>query len=312
MATSEPLKCCVCDNPPSIEDPIINCGGCNINVHVCCYGIEEPFFDWKCSVCLEGLQKENIICALCLKNDGAMKRTECKQWVHVICALFMEGVEFPDVSSMEPVNIKKVSITKLNKCCIFCELSDGYCMKCSTKNCRNFFHVSCAHNRGTLSEENVADGGIDFRGYCDRHNRKKRLSVDNVKNVIGSKRKEVILKNRLSADASWILKSMGTNSNDASNSHFSENTSENHENINTKTTDNDDLTGRVFFLLKMFCFCANTVFIITFIQLVANDDIEDNENMGEREGNETTVEREGIETIYVRGISPVSERGTLL
>lgn len=110
--------------------------------------------------------------------------------MHVICALFTEGVEFSDKIAMEPVNVCKVSNTRRNKCCIFCEKLIGYSMKCSKKGCRKYFHAMCAHENGSLSEELSVNGNIHFRGYCGQHKSKKRLSVDNVKNVIDSKRRK--------------------------------------------------------------------------------------------------------------------------
>lgn len=68
------LKCCVCDNLSTDEDPIIGCTDCDINVHVCCYGIEDVC-GWKCSTCLDGLTTNDIFCVLCLQNKNIMKKS---------------------------------------------------------------------------------------------------------------------------------------------------------------------------------------------------------------------------------------------
>lgn len=210
---SEILKCCVCDDPSDpIDNPIIRCNGCEIKIHVCCYGIVD-IDDWKCSVCLDGEWKENAVCVLCSQNDGAMKKTTCNRWVHVICALFVDGVEFVDHNLMEPVDITKISKRKFNKNCVFCRTEHGCCIKCTKNSCKNNFHVSCAHNFGSLEEYCDTDGSIIFRGYCNQHKKKKRLSSSNVKNMLVGKRKESLVNKGQHSDADWILQSLAKASN---------------------------------------------------------------------------------------------------
>lgn len=134
-----------------------------------------------------------------------MKKTCCDQYVHVVCALFTEGVEFTDKDVMEPVNVSKVLNFKRTKMCVFCDLNNAYCIKCATKKCNNYLHVTCGQQAGSLEEVLTKNDTIHFFGYCKEHKKQKRLSSDNIKNMIAVKRKENMARKVLNSDAAWIL-----------------------------------------------------------------------------------------------------------
>lgn len=121
--------CCVCDDPSSKEDPIITCEKCAIHVHLYYYGSEEQVKGWKCSPCRLG-KKHFVRCRLCLSKGGVMKQTLCQNWVHVICALFTNGVNFSDLVTMEPIDISIASKSKSKKHCSFCYSNQGYSILC--------------------------------------------------------------------------------------------------------------------------------------------------------------------------------------
>lgn len=90
--------------------------------------------------------------------------------MHVICALFTDGVIFENVSDMEPINIEKVSNTKRNKTCTFCGKSFGFCCLCSRTSCKNRLHITCAQRANCLKEDiNKSNSRIKFRAYCNEH-----------------------------------------------------------------------------------------------------------------------------------------------
>lgn len=103
-----------------------------MSVNALCYGIQNEQF--VCSPCAAGVDVETIQCAICRKSKGAMKKTTCDGWVHVICGLFTKEVEFCNTEAMEPIDVSKVKQSKKKKC-IFCEGPYGTfkCMKCTSR-----------------------------------------------------------------------------------------------------------------------------------------------------------------------------------
>jgi hypothetical protein len=56
-------SCCICFVPDAFtdeDDPVLICEGCDINVHMSCYGLAGravPKGDWFCELCRAGLQE---------------------------------------------------------------------------------------------------------------------------------------------------------------------------------------------------------------------------------------------------------------
>lgn len=117
--------------------------------------------------CISG--KTEPQCKLCLQKGGAFKKTKCGGFVHVICALFTEGVYFEDVTAMEPLNISRVPKSMRNKECAFCLKTIGFCPHCSNYKCKNRIHISCAQQNNCLKEHTKSDGTLKFRAYCQDH-----------------------------------------------------------------------------------------------------------------------------------------------
>lgn len=210
-------SCMVCEDEVTKKNPIFVCVGCDIKVHKLCYGIHESQKDWKCSPCCLG--KTNFVkCQLCFgKGNGPMKQTECNKWVHVVCALFTEGVTFSDDQTMEPVNLSNVCNSTRNKLCAFCYKSQGYCSKCSDTKCKTTFHITCAQKHKLLREENVDPQGkaVMFKAYCKDHLPKgthSRLSSGSVQNVVDKKRQKALKAKGANEDADWIFKGVQSHS----------------------------------------------------------------------------------------------------
>lgn len=175
-------QCLLCTDAETFENPIVNCDGCGVKVHVLCYGIANLDATWKCSPCQSN--ELQPVCKLCMQNDGALKKTTCGGWIHVLCALFTEGCRFLDNNSMEPVDISRVSDSKKNKMCIFCKSDGGFASSCDTSKCRNRLHISCAHKIGCLKEEKDKHDKLKFRAYCFEHKPKsdsRRISSEFVR-----------------------------------------------------------------------------------------------------------------------------------
>lgn len=113
------IVCAVCestDGEPS--DPIVICDGCDLMVHVSCYGNpltkEIPEGDWFCAQCSDSDSKscendKSFSCCLCPVKGGAMKPTgENGKWAHVVCALFVPEVFFRDPEGREGIDCSKV------------------------------------------------------------------------------------------------------------------------------------------------------------------------------------------------------------
>lgn len=161
-------KCVVCTDPETSENRIFYCAECEINVHVLCYGIDEESTDlWWCSPCVSNEYQPS--CELCMKRGGALKKTSCAKWVHVICALFTVGVKFVDKTLMEPVDISNIPTVNRNKKCMLCRRARGVCCQCSQKNCHNWIHITCAQEANCLKEVNEENNKISFLSYCNEH-----------------------------------------------------------------------------------------------------------------------------------------------
>lgn len=103
-------KCILCVDQETPDNRIFNCKGCGLSVHCLCYGISETveMDDWLCSPCVSK-PSEPVFCELCPQSNGALKKTSCGKWVHVLCALFTEGAIFEDLNQMEPIDISQIS-----------------------------------------------------------------------------------------------------------------------------------------------------------------------------------------------------------
>lgn len=206
--------CLICEDPYTKENPIIACIDCGVKVHIYCYGIVGHFENWKCSPCQTGKTKF-AKCQLCMVKQGALKQTTDNKWVHVICALFTDGVLFEDHETMEPIDISKVSKTKLNKRCTFCYNSLGYCCLCANRNCKNRLHITCAQKHKTLKEIVSKDDTIKFHAYCNDHRPKdssKRLSSDAVQNMASKKQNKLMKTQAATENVKWILDAVNDHS----------------------------------------------------------------------------------------------------
>lgn len=210
--------CIDSDESNETENVIFTCRDCGLSVHELCYGIEgEEKENWKCSLCANKCTG-HVSCEFCLQKEGAMKQTSCGNWVHVICALFTDGVVFEDVNRMEPVNISKVSKTKMGQTCAYCHEVKGYCCLCSKRKCKNRIHITCAEKANGLKEDTKKDGSIKFRAYCADHKPdQRRLSSSSLRVIAKTMKKADEQKKEIGSkmNSDWIMQSCLTSSENA-------------------------------------------------------------------------------------------------
>ncbi|CBQ69988.1 conserved hypothetical protein [Sporisorium reilianum SRZ2] len=78
----------------------------------------------------------------------AFRPTECNNWAHVLCAVFMPEVVFSDTTRLKTVeSCGNLPTWRYEALCCICNVACGACVTCSDPSCRKTFHVSCAHNQ---------------------------------------------------------------------------------------------------------------------------------------------------------------------
>ncbi|GMF42586.1 unnamed protein product [Phytophthora fragariaefolia] len=178
--------CSVCRESESYDDdPIVFCDRCNVAVHQFCYGIRVvPNDKWFCDVCTEAQpagtssSKRQPRCQLCPHHGGAFKRTECGQWAHVQCFLWIPEfrVEQGDNDMLVFGALSSLDPDRKTLDCSLCHSKKGKgIIQCAHKRCLTAFHVSCAayarYRMDQLDppgEDDVGTGTL-FLAYCPLH-----------------------------------------------------------------------------------------------------------------------------------------------
>ncbi|RNA14233.1 AF-10 isoform X3 [Brachionus plicatilis] len=193
--------CCVCgDDTGYSNNLLVYCDGvdCKVAVHQCCYGIlNVPDDSWYCGSCKHKIelasnalkskcwhggrhlhdQFKKLTCELCPCRDGALKRTQCNKWAHVVCALYIPEISFGNVKTMEPIILKDIKCQRFDKKCSLCLNTDNSCsqgvyVNCGYKDgCQEWFHVTCAQRKGLLCEESNSSykNNLNYSIYCSEH-----------------------------------------------------------------------------------------------------------------------------------------------
>eukprot|EP00108_Taenia_solium_P005701 TsM_000160900 transcript=TsM_000160900 gene=TsM_000160900 len=177
--------CMLCLKKQSNQsDEIIECDACKIIVHEDCHKVYDDVFPsssasssdtdpWFCEPCLAGV--ENPHCELCPNLGGVFKRTDNNRWVHLLCALYIQGVAFNYADSLSEVTLTELSAKEWSsKECALCEEKffawTGVCINCDAGLCKNYFHVTCAQREGLLAEPAYEDNPTDpFFAQCRQH-----------------------------------------------------------------------------------------------------------------------------------------------
>ncbi|ODM98818.1 PHD finger protein 14 [Orchesella cincta] len=149
---------------------IVECDSCGISVHESCYGLSadnvsvssgsgsssctEP---WFCDVCKSG--SENISCELCPVEGGLFKESTAGRWVHLVCAMYTQGVALHNDST---INLFEIPYSRWGSHnCAACEYERlahaGIVIRCDAGLCKTYFHATCAQKLGLLSDPTQVD-----------------------------------------------------------------------------------------------------------------------------------------------------------
>jgi len=193
--TTTEEHCSVCGEPDyEDEDVLAVCSLCNLIVHQKCYGIHEVSENWVCDVCVNfgKTKRHRVPCALCPIRGGALKMTvhsndgiistpnyagprkrlrddveqpeHPKQvWVHVFCALNIEGVTVSSIEEMRGIDMSNVDKRRFTLKCEVCQKREGACLQCSFGKCSAAFHPECSKALF------VSSRGDQPRVYCVMH-----------------------------------------------------------------------------------------------------------------------------------------------
>ncbi|XP_050433269.1 PHD finger protein 14 isoform X2 [Adelges cooleyi] len=175
---------CLGDASDAVNE-LIDCDECGISVHEGCYGVHDTgsvsssvsscsMEPWFCEACKAGV--ENPTCELCPNFGGIFKETDCGKWVHLVCALYVQGITFGEVTSLNRVILFPNTSPRWGaKSCILCKdmrfMCTGVTIACDAGLCRSNFHVTCAQREGFLSEATSpdTDQSDPFYAHCKLH-----------------------------------------------------------------------------------------------------------------------------------------------
>lgn len=219
------MFCEVCNDSDGC--PVYECNNCRLIVHSFCYGIihSDSGRNWKCAFCLSGEDKALKKCVLCVRRHGAFKRTTDKKWVHVVCALFIEGCVFEDKDTMEPIDTSGVKNWKQS--CAFCSKTNvdeqlfGATAKCAKPKCNKFVHATCAQKQNLNVEFVTKKETLHFDAFCSKEhldaveNRRHitRMSVRDYAKSPKKLGKDALKKIATQDNTNWLKNSKTRNTN---------------------------------------------------------------------------------------------------
>lgn len=179
----EEAACDICraiDSEP--DDEMVFCDGCNLCVHMSCYGLQElPPNEWMCMKCRLSFGR-NPPCVLCPTIGGALKCTDTKnEWAHVVCALWIPECRFGDFEKREPIiRIHEIHEDRWSAKCSICDTRQGACIKCSVESCNTSFHATCALRSGLEMriEQDQVDDRVHMISLCPKHRSAKPFAAN--------------------------------------------------------------------------------------------------------------------------------------
>ena len=172
------------------DDEIIFCDGCDVQVHLSCYGLKRvPKGKWLCQGCADGVAPGDAAagevgtCALCPQPGGALAALDPpSHWdvawetpgthAHVSCASCLPEVfVWKDVPGRESrgavIDMSFVKAQRINLTCSLCK-QEGACTQCAMKKCFATFHPLCARGAGFATERHATQDGRHL-WFCETH-----------------------------------------------------------------------------------------------------------------------------------------------
>lgn len=170
----DPCNVCL-DGESNNCNRIVYCDRCNVAFHQDCYGV--PFIPdgvLECRRCAFS-PAGKVHCVLCPSTTGAFKQMDNKEWVHVVCVVWVDETHFGNTIFMENVqNVTKALHDRRKLSCMLCVnrkmAKMGACIQCSEGKCTASFHVTCARNHGlTMRITEGSDGEVNRFVWCPKH-----------------------------------------------------------------------------------------------------------------------------------------------
>ena len=186
----EDTACDVCrDGTWHDDNPILLCdGGCRRGTHLTCYGVlSVPEGDWQCGTCAARYTGPCVACGL---RGGMMRRSTAAAagggtssssgggWIHVLCALTVEGVAIENTTLMEPITVRDTrgwDGGKRAPVCAGCDVRRGAKLRCAAPGCVTLMHPGCAADAGSRIELRATAAKAPF--YCEAHEAATRRST---------------------------------------------------------------------------------------------------------------------------------------
>ena len=118
---------------------LLVCGRCKVCVHEACYGADQSN-NWLCDRCTVP-EKKTVLCYICNRSGGALKRTDSDQFYHVRCSVLI-----PELSRLQEVDLSLIPSKRWNMNCLICDRTGAapavHCM--ASRECMLSFHIHCA------------------------------------------------------------------------------------------------------------------------------------------------------------------------
>ncbi|ORM40152.1 Bromodomain and PHD finger-containing protein 3 [Babesia sp. Xinjiang] len=180
---TEGAYCNVCFiNTGNNLNPIYTCSRCFMSTHRNCYGVNrnaKPGYnnDYICRRCeyerrTMGSQWQtafrscSIICWICGRGGGALKRCAVEEWAHMFCLLsLMPETKCNNYIMMEPWSLDGVAQWRSEALCAVCCVAWGYVMRCV--DCEVTAHPLCAWLHGFKF---IPTSSIGYRSYVKKGN----------------------------------------------------------------------------------------------------------------------------------------------
>ncbi|KAK8797028.1 hypothetical protein WA158_004238 [Blastocystis sp. Blastoise] len=181
------LPCSICFSYNFTEkNMIVICDGCGQQTHRKCYHVKDSIEDlndsnksWFCRLC-QAKKTQSVkqnLCMICYQrlDDGiAIHVKKDNVWVHACCAEFIPEIKYTkgheEVVALSTINPDR----KLLRCNV-CRQMLGYCIQCSTKDCRASYHPYCGFKAGyiykklTYINEKENTYSISKLSFCRHH-----------------------------------------------------------------------------------------------------------------------------------------------
>ena len=119
----------------------------------CCEEEEKINGHQKCEICKVTCGTSEILKAVkpeAVNNDSrVINLTKDAAYVHLFCAFWFTEVEADDKLNLDSiVGIDEIPRLHTDKQCGLCRFNSGAKLKCSDRNCQEYFHPICGKLRG--------------------------------------------------------------------------------------------------------------------------------------------------------------------